>query len=163
MTPGPEGGQKRPEFEAILEQSIEGGLREVLGESGFQMVQSHYPLNHLSTDPVTFHKVLKDIFMENGAAIIEREIARKLLDKVGPVGTGGGRLHRWLATAASSTKGPGRASAREKEVLRQFVALATLPRSHPSRAMLDEGAGASEATSIELTSTRFASAFKKGS
>jgi hypothetical protein len=139
-------------------------LREVLGQSGLQMVLSHYPLNRLSTDPEAFHEVLKGIFMENGAAIIEREIGRRLLDRMGTHMAGEGRIHRWwLATAALSTKGSGGASAREKNVLRQFVALSTRPKGHPSAAKLGEAGGASGASSIDLTSMRFASAFKKGS
>ncbi len=159
MVPRPESGQKRPELEELLEQSIEDGLREVLGPSGLQMVLSHYPMARLSTEPEAFHEVLEGIFMENGAAIIEREIGRRLLDRMGADKAGEGRLHRWwLATAALSKKGPGQASAREKKVLRQFVALSTLPKSHSAGAKLGDASGT---TSIDLTSARFASAFKK--
>src|ERR1700688_3678668 len=83
LEPEPRDGVKRPEFEAIVEQSIDEGLRNVLGESGVKMFLSNHPLDRLSADPVTLHDALKEIFMENGAAVIEREIARRLLDKVG--------------------------------------------------------------------------------
>ncbi len=128
------------------------------------MVLSHYPLNELSTDPIAFHDFLKGIFMENGSAIIEREIARRLLDGVANGRVGRGGLHLgWLAAATSTPKGPGRALAKEKKILRQFVALATLPRGHQTAANLVPIEGTSRASSIELTSLRFADAFKKGS
>lgn len=147
---------KQPEFEAFLEQSIEGGLRHVLGQSGLQMVLSQYPLDRISKDPAVFHKVLKDIFMETGAAIIEREVARRLLENVGNELEATGRSgHRWLATASSNGKGAVRVSKKEKEVLRQFLAPESLPEGRPTRGGLEE-------TPIELTATRFAHAFKKG-
>ena len=164
MEPGTRDDVRRAEFEQKVEQSIEEGLREILGQSGLQMVLSHHPLKRLSADPEALHEVLQKIFMDNGALIIEREVARRLLDKVGKERAGEGRLHRWwLPTAASGSKGPGRASASEKRVLRQFVALATLPQGHRRAVQPGATGGISGATSIEFTSLRFADAFKKGS
>ncbi|HVC26815.1 MAG TPA: hypothetical protein VND40_01515 [Nitrososphaerales archaeon] len=155
MEPGRGERPKRPEFEAILEQSIENGLRNILGESGFQMVISQYPLNRISTDPAMFHKIMKDIFMESGAAIIEREVARRLLEGVGDERRARGRSHHsWLA-AASNGKASGRVSKKEKEVLRQFLALESLSEGHPAKAK-------AEAPPMDLTATTFAYAFKKG-
>ena len=163
MEPGTRDGVGSPEFELMLEQSMEEGVREVLGQSGLLMVISNCPLHRLSTDPVVFHQVLKGIFMENGAAIIEREIARRLLDKVGNERAPTGRFHGgWLSAASLGSKGPRRASARDKKVLRQFVALATLPQGRRTGVQLGATGGTSGATSIELTSLRFADAFKKG-
>jgi hypothetical protein len=164
LTPGQEGGHKSPEFEEVLKRSIEDGLREILGQSGLQMLLSHFPLNRLPTDPVVFHETLKGIFMENGASVIEREIARRLLDRMGGERPGEGRLHRWwLATAAAlSAERPGEASASEKKVLRQFMTLSSLPKGHLTSPGLRGTGGAITASSLELTSMRFASAFKKG-
>jgi hypothetical protein len=165
LSPEPERGPERPEFEILLEQSIEDGLREVLGQSGLQMVVRLCPLDRLSTDPAAFHEALKAIFMENGAVIIEREIARRLLDRLGADWAGEGRLHRWWVAngSSSSAKGPQGASAREKKVLREFVALSALPRGHSTEGAPRHAEGAREAISLELTSIRFGAAFKKGS
>lgn len=128
------------------------------------MVLSQHPLTELSADPLRFHEALKGIFLENGAAVIEREIARRLLDKVGSSQDGARRSrHSWLRAARSSAKGKGAATAKERKVLRQFLALALLPKGHPMGAGPDATRGAIRASSIELTSLKFASAFKKGS
>lgn len=158
----PEDGRKRNQLQAILGQSIEDGLREVLGQSGLQMVLSHAPIDRLAADPAVLHDVLKSIFGEGGSAIIEREISRKLLDKVGIEWAGLGRLHRWWfsATALGANR-PGRASAREKEVLRHFVALSAFPKDHSNGGLADGTTLRSRGPSLELTSLRFADAFKR--
>ncbi len=148
-------GSGRPEYEAILERSIADGLRNVLGDSGLQMVLTQYPLERISADPIVFHEAMKDIFMESGAAIIEREVARRLLDSVGNGGKLGGRSHlSWLA-AASKGDVRGRVSKREKEVLRRFLALESLSTGRGPK-------GRGEAPTIDLTAATFAFAFKKG-
>jgi hypothetical protein len=155
LDPGDGPRPKQPEFKAILEQSIVDGLRHVLGESGLQMVLSQYPLDSISADPMMFRNAMEDIFMESGAAIIEREVARRLLDAVGDEkGAGVRSRHSWL-TAASNQKAPGRASKKEKEVLRQFLALESLSKGHSA-----EGKG--QSPQIDLTAATFAYAFKKG-
>lgn len=153
MNPGPGELPKQPEFEAILEQSIEEGLRHILGQSGLEMVLNLYPLKRISADPVVLHEALKDIFMGSGAAIIEREVARRLLENVGNAKAEGRRRHSWLA-AASNRRSSGGVSKREKQVLRQFLALESLARGG-SRLKLG-------ATPVELTAENFAYAFKKG-
>jgi hypothetical protein len=156
LEPGPMSHQSRPDLGTVLEESIKEGLREVLGQSGLQMVLSLQPLGHISTDPAAFHDAMTSIFMERGATIIEREIARRLLDKLGGESARDGRVHRWrFQTSVSGADAPARASAREKEVLRKFVNLATFPQA---RTM----GHAREPASVEITSMRFASAFKKG-
>jgi hypothetical protein len=120
------------------------------------MVLNLYPLKRISTDPAMFHKILKDIFMESGAAIIEREVAARLLENVGnDIGTEEGSGRPWRATAGSTGKASGPVSKKDRQLLRQFLALESLPKSHIMRGM-------SEATPIELTAATFAFAFKKG-
>jgi hypothetical protein len=147
---------EQPEFDEILERSVEEGLRNILGESGMQLVVTLYPLNRISSDPVALHEALKDIFMASGAEIIEREVARKLLETIGSGRDEESRHRRsWLAAAASNWKSSGNASKREKEVLRQFLALESLSRGGHAKARLEE-------TPIEMTVANFARAFKKG-
>jgi len=141
----------------MLEQSIEGGLRHVCGQSGLQLVLSLYPLKQISTDPATFHKVLRDVFQESGAVIIEREVARRLLESVGNgITVEGGSRRSWPATASSRGNDSGRVSRKEKELLRQFLEVESLPKSRPWK----EKPGA---TQTDLTVAQFAFAFKKGS
>lgn len=147
--------QKRPEFEEMLEQSVEEGVGAILGQSGLQMLLRLCPLDRLASDPMAFHEVLKGIFMQSGAVVIEREVARRLLDRVAKARPVSGRVHRWWLTGAiSSAGGAGRTSAGERRVLEQYAALAALPAGHSSQV-------AGGTASIEITSTRFASAFKK--
>jgi hypothetical protein len=148
---------KQPDFDAILEKSIEGGLRHVCGQSGLQLVLSLYPLKQISTDPAMFHKVLREIFQESGAVIIEREVARRLLEEVGNEMTVEGNSRRsWLATANSKGKESGRVSQKEKEVLQQFLDPESFPKVHARKEKPGE-------TPIDLTVEQFAYAFKKGS
>jgi hypothetical protein len=120
-------------------------------------VLSLYPLQQISTDPAMFHKVLRDVFQEPGAVIIEREVTRRLLDSVGNDMTVEGASRRsWLATATSGGKESGRVTKKEKAVLREFLELESLPKSHARK----QKPGA---TPIDLTVAQFASAFKKGS
>jgi hypothetical protein len=103
-----------------------------------------------------FHKVLRDVFQESGAVIIEREVARRLLESVGNDMTVEGDSRRsWLATASPRGNESSRVSKKEKEVLRQFLVLESLPKSHSRK----EKPGA---TPIDLTVAQFAYAFKKG-
>jgi len=147
--------QGQPEFDAVLQRSVEDGLRHVLGESGLQLVLSLYPIERIATDPVALHEALKDIFMASGAAIIEREVARRLLEIVGNQANSEGRHRRsWLAAATSHEKSSGRVSKREKELLRQFLSLESLARGGHVKGKLEE-------TPIEMTAANFAFAFKK--
>jgi len=147
----------QPDFGAVLERSIEEGLRDVLGESGFQLVLSLYPLKQISTDPVMLHKILRDVFNENGAMVIEQEVATRLLANVGsktPSGAGNGVLRR--AAPGSKGRASPQVSKREKDVLLRFLALESLPRG-------GTGNSRPELSPIDLTAARFAHAFKKGS
>jgi hypothetical protein len=120
-------------------------------------VLSQYPLKHISTDPAKFHKILREIFQESGAAIIEREVARRLLDNVGNEMIVDGNSRRsWLATASSKGKESGRVSKKEKEVLRQFLVPDSLPKGRAGKEKPREAP-------IDLTVAQFAYAFKKGS
>jgi len=103
-----------------------------------------------------FHSVLKDIFMESGAAIIEREVARRLLENVRKENHVEGRRPRsWFQLASSNRKASRPVSKKEKEVLRHFLAPAPPRRGHLAKERL-------EATAIDLTAASFAYAFKKG-
>jgi hypothetical protein len=147
---------EQPQFDAILGRSVEDGLRQVLGESGLQLVLSLYPLDRISGDPAVLHEALKDIFMASGAVIIEREIAKRLVERMGNQAEGEGPQSRsWLAGLAVHLRSPGGASKREKEVLRQFLALESLERGAHANGRLEE-------TPIEMTAANFAYAFKKG-
>jgi len=155
---GPERGERprQLEFDAILEKSIEEGLRNILGQSGLQLVLSLHPLRRISTDPLMFHAVLTEVFQESGAALIEREVAGRLLANVGDANYAGrGSLRSWL-TAASRGREPHRGSKKEKGVLTQFLALEALADGHAEKARPEEA-------QIDLTAARFAFAFKKGS
>jgi hypothetical protein len=163
LEPGRRDGEGRPEFQGILDRSIEEGLRSVLGESGVQMVLSLHPLSSISADPARFHEAMRDIFLDNGAAIIEREIARRLLLSAGRE-RAKGRAHRsWLSATSFGSRSSARVSDREKRVLRKFVALASLPQGHRPETLTNQAWKLGRASSIELTSSRFAAAFKKGS
>jgi len=148
---------KQPEFEAILEKSIEEGLRNILGQSGLQLVLSLRPLKRISSDPALFHEVLRDVFQERGAALIEREVAGRLLKNIGnEMNVGRASRGSWLTPAGSWEKQSDWVSKKEKEVLRQFLALESLTEDRTRKAR-------SEATQIDLTAANFAYAFKKGS
>jgi hypothetical protein len=144
-------------FQASIEQSIEGGLRHVCGQSGLELVISLYPLKQISTDPVLFHKVLRDVFKMGGAEIIEREVARRLSQAVGTAMTVDGDSRRsWLAMAPSRRNESGRVSEKGNDVLQQFLEPESLPRGRAARGKPGE-------TPIDLTVAQFAHAFKKGS
>jgi hypothetical protein len=145
-----------PEHQAILEQSIQEGIRHVLGESGLEMVLSLHPLSHLSADPVAFHGFLKGIFMDDGAAIIEIEIASRLLDKVGNSrGREGRSFLSWLGATFSRARSPGAGSARENDALRQFLALESVRKSRSSEDKLGAHCWTNRGRSLELTVSRF--------
>jgi len=121
---------------------------------------SQHPIETLSSDAAAFHAFLVSIFMENGAAILEREIARRMLDKARKEY----RLPRlsWRASITVGGDRSRRVTLEEMRSLRQFVALASLPRDHRSRPTPDLAGSEGMTTSIEYTSLAFADAFKKG-
>jgi hypothetical protein len=145
----------------MVEQSIQEGIRHVLGESGLAMVLSLHPLSRVSSDPLRFHELLIGIFREDGAAIIEMEIATRLLEKFGSDGGEQGRsfLSR-LAATFSRAKSSGGASTREGDAFRQFLALESVRKSRSA----EDGPGARRWTnrsrSFELVSPGSVLAFK---
>src|SRR5579863_787724 len=66
----------------ILEECIADGLREVTGEAGYGLVSKLHPLDAAAADPRKLHEVLVSVFKEQGAVVIEREIAKQLLDRL---------------------------------------------------------------------------------
>ncbi len=161
MQPGTTTGAKAADFQQVLNRSIEQGLRNILGESGTQMVLSVHPLDSISTDFERFHKAMRAIFKDTGAIIIEREIARILLENVGNErNRQGWWLRMWPLTSSSTGTTVGRASEKEKRLLRRFLALESIPGGHSAD---PERLGEYGEGPIELTAINFAYAFKKGS
>lgn len=158
----PTDGRARPRqggFQTLLDQSVEEGLRYVLGESGLQMVLALYPLEDLSKDPGEFHLAMASIFKPRGAAMIEQEIARRLLDLAGDQRMGAGRKgHRWLSSLRTGERRSGTISASDMKTLRRFAALASLPEGD------EEGGPALPASRRQpgVRYARFAAAFKTG-
>jgi hypothetical protein len=153
--------KRRAESTAVLERSIQDGLRYVIGESGLEMILKDHPLETLSSDVAGFHAVLVEIFKENGAALIEREIAGRLLDGAGrqrgPSGLPG------HSSGLSSAGRPPRMSRDDARALRQLVQLAIAPRGRHGGSSQSILVGEGTSSSIETTSLAFADAFKKGS
>ncbi len=144
------------ELEAILREGIQDGLRSVLGQSGLQMVLKECPLELITAEPARFHEFLKGIFMEGGALVIEREIGRRLLQRLGDeFDPARHSRHRWLVAATTRNNGSARVSKEEREVLRRFLSPEPLPKERIGRANVG-------AAPIEVTAASFARAFKKG-
>jgi hypothetical protein len=144
----------------MIEQSIQEGIRHVLGENGLEMLLSLRPLSRLSTDPAGFHEFLKGIFMHDGATIIETEIANRLLEKVGNGrGKEGRSFLSWLGATFSRAKSSGGVSAREKDALGQFLALESVRTSRSAEEKHGRRRWTSAGRAFELTASRFAFAF----
>jgi len=126
------------------------------------MVLSLHPLNELSADPAGFHEFLKGIFKEDGAAIIEIEIASRLLEKVGHGRAVEGRsfLSR-LGTAFSRAKSSGGVAAREKDALRQFMAFQSVRKGRSGGEVLGFHRRTNNSGSFQLKGSLFAFANKK--
>ena len=128
------------------------------------MVVSDHPVDRLSKDPAILHETLTSIFKEDGALIIEREIARRLLDKAGSEERAASRFSRsWLASALSHRKSAGRVSQKDKELLRGFVGLPFISADQFREEQTAAPSWRGERGSMELTALEFASAFRKGS
>jgi hypothetical protein len=104
----------------ILEESIADGLREIVGEDGYELVTRLHPLDLSAADPRKLHELLVSVFKEKGAVMIEREIARRLLDR--------------LASEEGKSANPrpeeqsvDREIQHQVEVLRRFAEVAGLP------------------------------------
>jgi len=146
--------------ELLISESVEEGLSHVLGESGLSLVRSLFPKGKLPTDPSAFDSVLESVFMADGAIIIEREIAKRLLEKAGADYRGGRTFRSWLAVLSSHSSHSKGVTAGEKKKLRRFAAMAAVPSSHSETTPLGAKKGPA---SLEVTSLRFADAFQKGS
>ncbi len=161
LEPGVRKKSGAPDFQVVLEQSVTEGLRQVVGESGLQMLLSLHPLPSLAADPLRFHQAMTEIFQERGAHIIECEIARILLrntaDQVGKDRP----HHRWSGLVALAGAPNHSVTSNEKKILKRFVELATLPSDGAHRSELVSHHNRQLEASIELTSQRFAAAFKK--
>lgn len=126
-----EKGRQVPEFHAILDESVEEGLLHVLGASGLQMLRNIYPLSEISTDPQKFDAALTSIFKEHGASIIEREIARRMLEKASEAEEVGGRQGRsWLPRLLLAGRSAKRVPKRERQRLLDFIEFASLRNDH---------------------------------
>jgi hypothetical protein len=161
LRPGEASNPTNPDFQATLEASVLEGLRYVLGESGLQMVLRMHPLPSLSSNPAEFHEAMVDIFKEGGAQIIEREIARRLLQKTAMQEGREQPHHHWFTITALGGSSRGKVSSSERRVLKRFVALASLPNDHRVESASSSPFIVPASNSIELTSLRFAAAFKK--
>jgi len=146
----------------MIEQSIQEGIRHVLGESGLEMVLNLHPLSVLSADPAGFHEFLKGIFKDDGAAIIEIEIANRLLEKVGNgrAREGSSFLSR-LGAAFSRAKSSGGVPAREKDALRQFLALESVRNCRRAEAKLGASRWTNKGRSFQLMGSPLAFANKR--
>jgi hypothetical protein len=161
LEPGAKPSGKRVDFQNVLARSIEQGLRNVLGESGAQVVLSLHSLESLSSDSERFHRAITAIFLDSGAAILEREIARLLLENIGnEPDREGWWLRVWQMGGSSKGQASGRPSEKEKRILQQFLALASIPHDHPTDS---EQVEERDDGSLEQTAAKFAYAFKKGS
>jgi hypothetical protein len=126
----------------ILETCIEQGLRDTLGQSGFEMVSRLHPVHSSAEDPRRLHELLVGIFREKGALMIESKIASLLLDKLGD----GDRPD----VERSRTARQSRNSDYEAGLIRRFTETARLPGA------------SSKHNSMESTAASFADAFTKG-
>ena len=129
----------------ILEGSIADGLRQVLGQSGVEMISSLKPIDVFAADPRKLHALLVSIFGEEGTVVIEKEIAKRLL----------GRIDEGEKPNADAPHGEKKRYGDleyEKRVIRRFAEIAELPGGHSKK---------SARGSIDSTAERFAEAFTK--
>ncbi|MDG7005419.1 MAG: hypothetical protein JRM86_00605 [Nitrososphaerota archaeon] len=71
-----------------LEDAISESLREMLGGDGLELVSKILPMDLAAADPRRLHEVLVSVFKEKGALMVEREIAKRLLARMGDAGKG---------------------------------------------------------------------------
>ena len=126
-----EGGQR------VIEECIEQGLLQVLGESGLQMVLRFCPMATAAVNPARLDQELKKVFMDEGAAVIMREIATRLLEKVSQddaekhsahFPTFGYNKGSWFPTRGYGSANSARLSKSQRKTIDAFVALASQPR-----------------------------------
>lgn len=66
-----------------MERTIEASLRDVLGIGGFEMISKLLPIDLAAADPRRLHELLVSIFEKQGALLVERDIASRLLRSLG--------------------------------------------------------------------------------
>jgi len=125
------------------------------------MVLSLHPLSVLSADPAGFHEFLKGIFKDDGAAIIEIEIASRLLEKVGNGRAREGSSLLSRLGAAFSRKSSAGVPARENDALRQFLALESVRKSRRAEAKVGAHRWTNKGRSFQLMDSPLAFANKK--
>jgi len=118
----------------MLEASIADGLNRIVGPAGFKLITMEVPLHRAAENPKLFHDVIVSIFMERGASLIEREIAKNLLLRLSMPDISHG-------SAEKQAHGqPAHVDARHQvELLRRFAKSADLP-GHQSSESIDSAA-----------------------
>jgi len=127
----------------ILEECIADGLREVAGEDGHELVSKLFPLDLAAADPRKLHEVLVSVFKEKGAVVIEREVAKRLLDRL----AGEEPMHD-TGHAVKTIDGEVQ---QQIEILRRFAEVAGLPGAR--------GRARGKTADLGLTAVSFADAF----
>lgn len=126
-----------------MEECIGDGLRQVAGQDGFELVAKLHPIDLAAADPRKLHEILVSVFAEKGAVVIEREIARRLLDRLAGEEPDSKPIHEKLTTEGQIQ--------RQVETLRRFAEVAGLPGS--------KGRARSRMTDLGSTAVSFADAF----
>jgi hypothetical protein len=74
--------QNKPSFDTLVIESVRSGLTFTLGDAGMMVLLKRFELNEIAQDPKRFHILLVRVFKEQGASVIEREIARELFELI---------------------------------------------------------------------------------
>ena len=132
----------------ILERNIEEGLHEVLGREGSDMIAKLLPIDLAAADPRKLHELLVSIFKLEGALVIERNIAGRLLEGLRQdVRPKTRKAPRPLKNGQSQRSGAANAELEyEANLLRHFAQVAVLPGARPKNLM----------GSLDSTALRFA-------
>ena len=70
------------EFSQALHESILDGLKNVLGESGMNVILLNIELDKCTNNPEALHMSLQDVF-KDGACVLEKVIVKELFRKLG--------------------------------------------------------------------------------
>ena len=73
---------EKRDFSSVLRESIQNGIRNVLGEGVLQAVRSRLQIDKCSQQPEEFHGQLSPIFGEGGAKTLETVIVKDLFQKL---------------------------------------------------------------------------------
>jgi hypothetical protein len=139
----------------VLQASIEQGMGAVLGKSGLDMITRSAPLEVLASDPRKLHEILVSIFTKKGALIIEREIARSLLDALGEA------THD-AADQVGANSAVDNDLERQRNVVRLFAKVAALPKGHLGlQQTLSAASGKGAVSFFESAAKGLADAFTK--